>query len=151
MQVLHSGDLICEGIIKQQAEPAKAEEPKKEEPAAQEPAPVPVAEPVPAAGVTANIAVISVSRLSLLQVSAGDLVDIGSNDDFLSIVPCPFCLSNSTERERLNLFSRELLRPRKVWKPRRMQRQSRLRQRLSLRSRWAAALHPLSCHAMHSG
>ena len=67
MQVLHSGDLICEGIIKQQAEPAKAEEPKKEEPAAEEPATVPTAQPVAAAGVTANIAVISVSRLSLLQ------------------------------------------------------------------------------------
>lgn len=58
-QVLHSGDLICEGIIKQQAEPAKAEEPKKGEPAAQEPAPAP---PVPTAGVTANVAVISVSH-----------------------------------------------------------------------------------------
>ena len=60
-QVLHSGDLICEGIIKQQAEPAKVEEPKKEEPAAQGPAAAP-AQPVPNAGVTANVAVISVSH-----------------------------------------------------------------------------------------
>ncbi len=62
-QVLHSGDLICEGIIKQQAEPAKVEEPKKEEPAAQEPSPAAApAQPVPTAGVTANVAVISVSH-----------------------------------------------------------------------------------------
>ena len=40
LQVLHSGDLICEGIIKMQAEPAKAEEPKKEDDTA-EPVPVP--------------------------------------------------------------------------------------------------------------
>ena len=66
IQVLHSGDLICEGVIKQQAEPAKAEEPKKEEPAAQEPSPAAApAQPVPTAGVTANVAVISVSHLHL--------------------------------------------------------------------------------------
>ena len=65
-QVLHSGDLICEGIIKQQAEPAKAEEPKKEEPAAQEPSSAAApAQPVPTAGVTANVAVISVSHLNM--------------------------------------------------------------------------------------
>lgn len=29
-QVLHSGDLICEGVIKMLAEPAKTEEPKEE-------------------------------------------------------------------------------------------------------------------------
>ena len=77
IQVLHSGDLICEGVIKQQAEPAKAEEPKKEEPAAQEPSPAAAqepspaaapAQPVPTAGVTANVAVISVSHLHLPSV-----------------------------------------------------------------------------------
>lgn len=30
LQVLHSGDLICEGFIKMLAEPAKPEEPKKD-------------------------------------------------------------------------------------------------------------------------
>ena len=66
IQVLHSGDLICEGIIKQQAEPAKVEEPKKEGAAAQvaSPAAAP-AQPLPTAGVTANVAVISVSHLHL--------------------------------------------------------------------------------------
>lgn len=59
-QVLHSGDLICEGVIKQQAEPAKTEEPKKEEPAAPEPAAP--AQAIPTAGVTANVAVVSVSH-----------------------------------------------------------------------------------------
>lgn len=57
-QVLHSGDLICEGVIKQQTEPAKAEELKKEEPIALEPA----APALPAAGVTASVAVVSVSH-----------------------------------------------------------------------------------------
>lgn len=39
--MLHSGDLICEGVIKMLAEPAKAVEPKKEEgaPAAADAAP----------------------------------------------------------------------------------------------------------------
>ncbi len=37
-QVLHSGDLICEGMIKMLAEPAKTEEPKKEEAAPAAPA-----------------------------------------------------------------------------------------------------------------
>ncbi len=69
-QVLHLGDLICEGIIKQQAEPAKAEEPKKEEPAAQEPSSSAApAQPVPPAGVIATVAVISVSHLYLRQAS----------------------------------------------------------------------------------
>ena len=83
--MLHSGDLICEGIIKQQADPAKAEEPKKEEPAAEEPAPVPIAQPVPAAGVTANIAVISVSRLSFLQDLQETLMMSTSTMTFLAI------------------------------------------------------------------
>lgn len=34
VQVLHSGDLICEGVIKMLAEPAKAGEPNKEAAAA---------------------------------------------------------------------------------------------------------------------
>ena len=71
-QVLHSGDLICEGIIKQQAEPAKAEDSKKEEAAAQEPSQAAApAQPVPAAGVTASVAVISVSHPRLQCVWSG--------------------------------------------------------------------------------
>lgn len=63
LQVLHSGDLICEGTIKMQAEPAKVEEPKEGTvaapvPAAEEPV---AAQAVPTAGVTASVAVISVS------------------------------------------------------------------------------------------
>lgn len=47
LQVLHSGDLICEGFIKMLAEPAKPEEPKIE---------VAVAEPTEAAAPAADAA-----------------------------------------------------------------------------------------------
>ena len=51
MQVVHSGDIICEGIIRIQKEPVKAEPPRKEQPAAQtaveaEPVQGPAAQPM---------------------------------------------------------------------------------------------------------
>ena len=53
-QVVHSGDIICEGIIRIQKEPAKAELPREELPAAQntveaEPVRDPAAQPMPIA------------------------------------------------------------------------------------------------------
>ena len=50
--MLHSGDLICEGIIKMQAEPAKAEAPKKEED---------TAVPMPTTGASATEPLVTVS------------------------------------------------------------------------------------------
>ena len=51
MQVVHSGDIICEGIIRIQKEPIKPEPPREEQPAAQtaveaEPVQDPAAHPV---------------------------------------------------------------------------------------------------------
>ena len=52
--MLHSGDLICEGIIKMQAELAKAEEPKKGEDTAE-------SVPVPTTGASATEPMVTVS------------------------------------------------------------------------------------------
>ena len=54
MQVVHSGDIICEGIIRIQKEPVKPEPPREEQPAAQtaveaEPVQDPAAQPLPRA------------------------------------------------------------------------------------------------------
>ena len=54
MQVVHSGDIICEGIIRIQKEPIKPEPPRGEQPAAQtaveaEPVQDPAAQPMPVA------------------------------------------------------------------------------------------------------
>ena len=54
MQVVHSGDIICEGIIRIQKEPVKAEPPREEQPAAKrtveaEPVQDPAAQPAPIA------------------------------------------------------------------------------------------------------
>ena len=54
MQVVHSGDIICEGVIRIQKEPVKAAPPKEEQPTAQtaaeaEPVQDPAAQPMPIA------------------------------------------------------------------------------------------------------
>ena len=66
LQVLHSGDLICEGTIKMQAEPAKAEEPKKDEVTAE---PVPV--PTTGASATEPLVTVSARPCSTVLSSKG--------------------------------------------------------------------------------